>query len=142
MVGPALHFSVPSVGSVVDGRLITGPAPHVKVLPVLGEKKNDVRMSLTPDAAVPPTARGGCDTNGTITRAIRFNLGVSENGITGCTFRMKRVCLSGPTFCSQLNWKGTLTRSEMGFDSFLASSAPPPPAATAWPADDWATAAV
>src|SRR5439155_14073344 len=76
-----------------------------------------------------------------ISRAIRFNLGVSENGITGCTFRTKRVCLSGPTFCSQLNWKGTLTRSEMGFDSFLAKSASSP-AAAGWPADDWARALV
>ncbi len=36
---------------------------------------------------------------------------------------MNRVSSEGPTFCSQLNWNGTLTRSEIGFDSFLASSA-------------------
>ena len=50
---------------------------------MFGEKKNEVRMSLTPDAASPPSNSGGCDTNGTITLAIRFNLGVSVNGITG-----------------------------------------------------------
>src|SRR5262245_20241946 len=32
IVGPALHFSVPSVGSAVEGRLITGPTPQVNVL--------------------------------------------------------------------------------------------------------------
>jgi hypothetical protein len=55
----------------------------VKELPVFGEKKNDVSTSLTPDAGTPPSESGGCDTNGTMTRAIRFILGVSANGITG-----------------------------------------------------------
>src|SRR6186997_2633879 len=36
---------------------------------------------------------------------------------------MNRVCLAGPTFCSQLNWNGTLTRSDTGFKSFFARSA-------------------
>src|SRR4029077_14419617 len=40
---------------------------------------------------------------------------------------------------SQLNWNGTLTRSEMGFDSFLASSVSSP-APAVWAADDWAKA--
>src|SRR3990172_4663578 len=36
---------------------------------------------------------------------------------------MNRVCSFGPTPCSQLNWNGTLTRSEIGFESFFWSSA-------------------
>src|SRR3990172_13405594 len=36
---------------------------------------------------------------------------------------MNRVCSLGPTPCSQLNWNGTLTRSEIGFDSFFWRSA-------------------
>jgi len=52
-VGPADHFSVPSVGTVVEGTLTTGPTPQMTAL-LLGEKKNEVRTSLTPDAATPP----------------------------------------------------------------------------------------
>src|SRR6185295_20298103 len=58
-----------------------------------------------------------------MTRKIRFHLSLSEIGITGCTLRMKRLNSDVPTFCSQLNCSGTLTRSEIGFDSFFASAA-------------------
>jgi hypothetical protein len=80
-------------------------------------------MSLTPEAGAPPSKSGGWLTIGTMTRAIRFQSSFSGNGITGWTFKMNRVCSSGPTPCSQLNWNGTLTRSEIGFESFFASSA-------------------
>jgi hypothetical protein len=53
--------------------------PHVNVLRVFDEKK-DVRTSAAPAAGTPPSASGGRDTNGTITRVIRFIVGVSENG--------------------------------------------------------------
>ena len=33
------------------------------------------------------------------------------------------VCSAGPTFCSQLNWNGTETRSAIGFERSLASCA-------------------
>jgi hypothetical protein len=51
--------------------------------PFFGEKKNDVRTSETPEAGAPPSKRGGWLTNGTMTRAIRFQSALSENGITG-----------------------------------------------------------
>ena len=95
---------------------MAGPTPHVR-LPPEGERKNDAKMSLTPKAGVPPSNKGGWLTSGTITRVMRFQSVFSANGITGCTFRMNRVCSFGPTFCSQLNWNGTLTRSDMGFAS-------------------------
>jgi hypothetical protein len=55
-VGPTLHFSVPSVGWFVDGRLMAGPTPQMS-RPFDGDKKNDVRMSLTPRLAL--SKRGG-----------------------------------------------------------------------------------
>ena len=93
-VGPALHFSVPSVGCVVEGRLKTGPTPQMSPSE-RGARKNEVRMSPTPKADVPPLVSGGWLTNGVITRRIRFQSSVSWNGMTGCTFRMNRVARRG-----------------------------------------------
>ena len=52
-------------------------------------------------------------------RVIMFQSELSLNGMTGWTLRMNRVSSEGPTFCSQLNWNGTLTRSKSDSDSFL-----------------------
>ena len=38
--------------------------------------------------------------------------------MTGWMLSTNRVSSFGPTSCSQLNWKGTLTRSEIGLASF------------------------
>ena len=88
-----------------------------------GEKKKDVVTSLMPNVAASPAKSGGWLTSGMMMRVIMFQSELSSNGMTGWTLRMNRVSSEGPTFCSQLNWNGTLTRSEIGFDSFLASSA-------------------
>ena len=60
--------------------------------------------------------------SGAMIRTIMFHRGLTANGTTGCTLSTNRVSFDGPTFCSQLNWNGTLTRSDTGFDSFAARS--------------------
>ena len=118
-----LHLPEPSVGSLVDGTTNTGPAPSVNPVTLRGEKKKEVVTSLMPKVASSPAKSGGWLTSGMMIRVIMFQSELSSNGMTGWTLRMNRVSSEGPTFCSQLNWNGTLTRSEIGFDSFLASSA-------------------
>ena len=55
----------------MEGRLAAGPTPQMSP-PAFGEKKNDVRMSETPDAGAPGSKSGGWLTSGTMTRAIMF----------------------------------------------------------------------
>ena len=59
IVGPALHFPLPSVGSLVEGSTITGPAPQIRRVDFDGAMKNDEVMSLMPNAAEPPSTSGG-----------------------------------------------------------------------------------
>ena len=94
---------VPRNGSAVEGRLKTGPTPQMNPRGCAGEKKNEARMSLTPNVAAPPATSGGWLTSGVITRAMRFHFGFRVNGTTGWMLRMKRVFLFGLTPFSQLN---------------------------------------
>ena len=48
-VGPADHLPEPSVGSVVIGRLTTGPIPQVTDDSFAGEKKLEKTMSPQPE---------------------------------------------------------------------------------------------
>ena len=61
---------------------MAGPTPHVNSVPD-GEKKNDARTSLMPDAASAPSASGGWLTKGTINLVIRFQSWFIAKGITG-----------------------------------------------------------
>src|SRR5689334_18333122 len=74
-------------------------------------------------------------------RSIMFHLWLISNGTTGWMLSTVRNPLSGPTPFSQLNWNGTLTRSETGFESFFASSwaSPEPPWSLAMAAAGHAT---
>src|SRR5262249_36130717 len=103
MVGPALHFPLPSVGSLVEGSTMTGPTPQINFVDFDGERKNDVVMSLIPKVADPPSKSGGWLMSGAMRRTMRFQFSFIVNGMTGCTLSTNRVSSDGPTFCSQLN---------------------------------------
>src|SRR6185369_15938432 len=108
----------------------TGPTPQIRDLPVMGEKKLENVMSLSPDTS---PRYSGCDTYGMTQRSIMFHFELILNGTTGWTLSTVRSPSSGPTPFSQLNWNGMLVTSETGFESFFASSCEPwPPASACW----------
>src|SRR5262245_20252681 len=92
IVGPADHWPLPIVGSLVIGRLNTGPTPQIQPDFVSrGEKNAEKTMSLRPYDDDEPGVSAGWLTNGMIQRPIRFHLSLSVNGTTGCTFKIVRV---------------------------------------------------
>jgi hypothetical protein len=81
---------------VAVGSNSTGPAPHIH-LPELAGDRNAVKVvSPIPFSRSSPGASRGCEITGTIVRVIRFQFSVSEKGQTGWMLRTFWVFSSGP----------------------------------------------
>jgi hypothetical protein len=122
-VGPAPHLPCPSASSVAVGNCRIGPTPQITCPGLAGERKSDSWMSPSPNTSPNPGASSGWSTRGTIVREIRFQSGVSRNGMTGWTWRTYWRSLPGPTPELRSCSNGTAMRSATGFWLFWASSA-------------------
>ena len=86
----------PTLGDVALGKVTEGPTPHLNV-PGSDGDRNAVQLMSPRPKVVPPLAKLGCHTSGTMVRAMRSQPGVMANGTTGWTFSTSCVwSLPGP----------------------------------------------